>query len=650
MVGWPTVRQPMAIPPLASERLRFDDFELDVRAGELRRRGVRLRLRGQPLQVLAILLEHAGDVVTREQLQSRIWPADTFVDFDHSLHNAIARIREVLGDSAERPRYIETLPRRGYRYIGPLEDVEAPSSPVESVQIAAVVPGIAAPNIATPGKRNTRFAVAVGAVSIALALVGLIIWRPVHQNRAAAASDSPASISSIAVLPLTNLSGDPAEEFFSDGMTDQVITDLARVSSLRVISRTSTTQYKGTTKSLPEIAHELNVDAIVEGSVIRSGQRVRVTAQLLEAHTDRHLWAETYDRERGDILVLQAELAGAIAQQVRAQTTPLQQQSMGGARAVKPAAYDAYIQGRLYFTTEYTKPASLRRAQHLFEAAIREDPGFALAYAGLADTYVYLAYDRAMPQGQAYAAAQELIAKAMKLDDSIGESWDTLGALDSSFDWDWQAADQAFSRAIALAPSYSCAHEDRAIFLASVGRRSEALAEIAKIDQLDTGFSSARSESEAYFALRDYVNLMQAGKRGLLLDPTDSSQHFYLAAGYEGTGKLQEAIAEYQKAAELSDDPRPAVALAHAWVAAGEKDKGVSMLRGLEHNPKAMASPYTMATIYAGLGENDRALQSLREACVAKSLDAGSIRSDFLLDSLRPDPRFQALLRHIGLS
>jgi TolB-like protein/Tfp pilus assembly protein PilF len=593
--------------------------------------------------VLEILLERAGDVVTREELQSRIWSADTFVDFDHSLHNAIARIREVLGDSAENPRYIETLPRRGYRYIGPVEETQAPPAPAEKVNDAVEVVSLAAPE-----KRKGRFTVVVRAVILcallALGLIGWTAWRSAHGKAAAA------SIHSIAVLPLSNLSGDPSEEFFSDGMTDQLITDLAKVGSLRVISRTSVMQYKGTRKTLPEIARELNVDSIVEGSVIRSGRRVRVTAQLLEASTDRHLWAETYDRDRGDVLRLQEEVAGAIARQVRAQITPEQQEQTGKAGAINPAAYDAYIQGRLYFTTDLT-PASQRKAQHLFEDAIREDPGFALAYAGLADTYVFLAYNGVIPKDQAYATAKKLVAKAMELDDSIGESWFTLGELKWHFDWDWAAADRAYSQAIALSPSYSCAHESRAIFLAFLGRRSEALSEVAKIDQLDTSWISVGVDSMVYFALRDYAELIEAAKRGLILDPKDSSQHYYLGAGYEGTGRLQEAIAEYQKAMETSDDPGPAVALAHAWAAAGEKGKAEKLLRGLEHNAKAMASPYTMATIYAGLGENDRALESLRKACLEKSFDASSwITSDFLLDSLRPDPRFQDLLRQVGLT
>ncbi|MGA7107947.1 MAG: winged helix-turn-helix domain-containing protein, partial [Terracidiphilus sp.] len=463
----------MATRPLVSRTLRFDDFELDVRAGQLRRRGVRLRLSGQPLQVLEILLERAGDVMTREELQSQIWPADTFVDFDHSLHNAIARIREALGDSPENPRYIETLPRRGYRYIGPVEDAQAPPASIENVEDAGKVVSFVAPE-----KRNKRLSVVVRtAIACALLVLGLFAWTRWRSTHAEAAA-SP--IRSIAVLPLTNLSGDPSEEYFADGMTDQLITDLAQIGSLRVISRTSVMQYKEAKKSLPEIARALNVDAIVEGSVIRSGERVRVTAQLLRASTDQHIWADTYDRDRGDILKLQSELADAIAQRVRAEITPMQRAQLGKARVVDPAAYDSYVRGRLYFTTEYTKSDSLRKAQHLFQESIQEDPNFALAYAGLADTYVYLAFTGALPRDEASRSAKKNLARALELDDTIGEAYDTLGVLSSSFDWDWEAADRAFNRALELAPSYSCAHEDRAVFLAFLGRRSEALEEIAK--------------------------------------------------------------------------------------------------------------------------------------------------------------------------
>jgi len=632
----------MAASSPSARRLRFDVFELDVRAGELRKHGVRLRLQGQPLQVLSALLKRAGDVVTLEELRAEIWAADTFVDFDHSLHNAIARLREVLGDSADRPRYIETLPRRGYRFIARVDagDLPAPSGAVAPVPTADLAGYL----------RLTKSHAFLLTTVFAALVISIVLW--LARTGGAPTSAAP-RLNSIAVLPLDNLSGDPSEEFFADGMTDQLITDLAKVGSLRVISRTSVLQYKGTKKGLPEIAKELHVDAIVEGSVIRSGRRVRVTAQLLEASTDHHLWADSYDGDIGDVLKLQGEVAGAIAQQIRAQLTSQQQAQLRQATVVDPAAYDAYLKGRLYFTTEFTKPDSLRKAQHLFEEAIQKDPNFGLAYAGLADTYVYLAFAGALQKDPAYRSAKEALAKALQLDDTIGEAHDTLGLLSWQFDWDRDAAEREFNRAIALAPSYSCAHEDRAIFLASVGRRSEALAEIAKIDQLDYSFSSAGAESEAYYALRDYPRLIEASKRGLLLDSKDSRQHYFLGAGYEGTGELQKAISEYQQAVQLSDgSPGPAVALAHAYSAAGKKTEAEKILRNLERNAThTSASPYTMATIYAGLGENDKAFDLLEKAYSEKSLDfVLPLQSDLLLDRLRLDPRFQIMVRRIGLT
>jgi tetratricopeptide (TPR) repeat protein len=317
---------------------------------------------------------------------------------------------------------------------------------------------------------------------------------------------------------------------------------------------------------------------------------------------------------------------------------------------VNPAAYDAYLKGRLYFVNEFTKPDSLRKAQRYFEESIQTDPNFGLAYAGLADTYAYLAFAGALPKDQAYRSAKEALAKALELDDTIGEAHDTLGVLSSDFDWDWGAADREFNRGIALAPSYSSAHEDRAVFLALMGRREEALAEIAKIDQLDYGFSAAQAESTAYYELRDYPDLIEASRRGLLLDPNNWFQHYTLGVGYEGTGKLPEAISEYQKAIETSGGSQGVVALAHAYSATGKKVEAEKILRDLERKLKATsASPYTMATIYAGLGENDKAFESLEEGYSRKSFEIPSLQFDLVLDNLRFDPRFQSLLRRMGL-
>jgi TolB-like protein/DNA-binding winged helix-turn-helix (wHTH) protein/Flp pilus assembly protein TadD len=617
--------------------LRFDSFELDLHAGELRKRGVKLRLQGQPIQVLAILLQSAGNLVTREELRSQLWAADTFVDFDHSLHNSIGRIRETLGDSAGIPRYIETLPRRGYRFIAPVEEVQAPPIGRENGN------GTAAAVAVTPlPTRRTGLILTL----ISCGVIGFAAWATWQHSYA---KSTVVPIHSIAVLPMQNLSGDAAQEYFADGMTDNLITDLAKIGALRVTSRTSVMRFKGTKKALPDIARELNVDAIIEGSVIRSGQRVRVTAQLLQAPTDRHLWAETYDRDVGDILRLQAEVADAIAQQVRAQLTPMQQSQ---AHTVNPGAYDAYLRGRLYFVNEFTKPDSLKKARTYFEESIQKDPGFALAYAGLADTYVYMAFAGTLPKDQAYRSAKDALARATALDDSIGEAHDTLGVLSYVFDWDWDAADREFNRAIALAPSYSCVHEDRAIFLALIGRRAEALTEITKIDQLDFGSSAAHTESMTYYGLRDYPDLIEASRRALLLDPKDWYQHYTLGVGYEGTGKLLEAISEYQKAVDLSaGDQDSTAALTHALVAIGRRAEAEKILHDFERKSKnAHVSPYLMATMFASLGDKDRAFAFLEKAYQERSLSMPwGLKADLRIDNLRSDPRFQALVQRVGL-
>jgi TolB-like protein/DNA-binding winged helix-turn-helix (wHTH) protein/Flp pilus assembly protein TadD len=636
------LHMPVSAP--AARVLRFDVFELDLRAGELRKRGLRLRLQGQPLEVLAILLQHAGEVVTREELRAQIWTADTFVDFDHSLHNAIARIREALADSAETPRYIETLPRRGYRFIAQVEEVgtQAPERSAASK-----------PTSEPPARvRRTKIRAALALTLLTLVAIGSALWLvPTVSHRTSAAP----TLRSIAVLPLDNLSGDPSQDYFVDGMTDELTTDLAKVSSLRVISRTSAMLYKGTKKGLPEIARELNVDAIVEGSVMRSGNRVRITAQLIHAPTDQHLWAEAYERDLGDVLRLQSEVAQAIAQQVRAQLTPQQQARFRSARQVNPEAYEAYLRGRYYLSNQFTMPQPLNLAKSYFEESIRKDPGFALAYSGLADSYVYLAFFR---QGQlspdrAYRSAKEALRKALELDDSIGEAHDTLGLLSWRFEWDWDAAEREFNQAIALAPSYSCAHEDRAIFLSFTGRRAEALAEIAKSNELDPGPSSAMAESAAYYQLRDYNALVAASRRGVLSNPNEWVEHYNLGVGYEGIGKLLEAVSEYQKAVEMSNGDQDATAaLAHAYAMIGRRAEAEKILRDLEQKSKTVyVSPYVIATVYAGLRDKDRAFEFLEKAYQERSLEISwHLKADLRIDNLRSDPRFQNLLRHVGLT
>jgi TolB-like protein/DNA-binding winged helix-turn-helix (wHTH) protein/Tfp pilus assembly protein PilF len=629
----------MSAPAPAARVLRFDTFELDLRTGELRKRGVKLRLHGQPLQLLTILLQDAGNLVTREELRNQLWPADIFVDFDHSLHNAIGRIRETLGDSAEIPRYIETLPRRGYRFIGRVEEVQAPriSAETSNKTPEAVV-------VATPTKRRAGLVLTLCSCC-AIGVAAWLAWQHFY------AKSALHPIRSIAVLPMQNLSGDAAQEYFADGMTEELITELSRIQALKVISRTSVMEYKGTKKHLPQIARELGVDGVVEGSVNREGDQVRLTVQLLDGPNDRHLWSEGYQRELRGILTLQREMAQAIAQQIRIQLTPQQQARFRSAPAVNPEAYEAYLRGRFYLTNEFTKPQALKTAQRYFEESIQKDPGFALAYAGLADSYAYLGLFHGASPEFAYRSAEEALRKALELDDSIGEAHDTLGLLSWRYKWDWDAAEREFNRAIALAPSYSCAHEDHSEYLSFLGRRAEALAEIAKSSELDPGPSFAITESGAYYQLRDYEGLVEASRKGVASDPNEWLEHYYLGVGYEGTGKLLEAISEYQKAIEMSDgDQDPTAALAHAYALIGRRAEAEKILRDLERKSKGgYVSPYLIATIYAGLGDKDRAFEFLEKAYQERSWDiVWALRADLRIDNLRSDLRFPALLRRVG--
>jgi TolB-like protein/DNA-binding winged helix-turn-helix (wHTH) protein/Flp pilus assembly protein TadD len=630
----------------AARVLRFDSFELDLRSGELRKRGVKLRLQGQPLQLLAILLQSPGNLVTREELRSQLWPADTFVDFDHSLHNAVGRIREALSDSAEIPRFIETLPRRGYRFIATVEEVQL--SPISIPRISGgngnQIQG--AVSVALPINRHAPLAIILcSCIAVGLAAWGA--WRHFYVK-------SPVPpIRSIAVLPMQNLSGDPAQDYFADGMTEELITDLSRIQALKVISRTSVMGYKGTKKQLPQIARELSVDGIVEGSVIREGNRVRFTVQLLDGPNDRHLWSESYERELRGILTLQREMAQAIAQQIRLQLTPQQYALLSPARAVNPNAYEAYLRGRFYLTAKFSTGEDLKTAQRYFEESIQTDPGFALGYVGLADSYVLLASFRQLSPAAAYKPAKDALRKALEMDDSIGEAHDTLGSLSWRHEWDGAATEREFKRAIALAPNYACAHADLANYFSWSGRRDEALAEITRSRELDPGYSFVTLESGTHYQLREYEALVEASRRGVVSDPNEWLEHYFLGVGYEGTGKRLEAIPEYQKAVEMSaGDQDASAALAHAYAVIGRRAEAQKILRDFEQKSKTeYVSPYMTATIYAGLGDKDRAFEFLEKAYTQRSWDiAWALKADLRIDNLRSDPRFQALLRRVGFS
>jgi eukaryotic-like serine/threonine-protein kinase len=458
-------------------------------------------------------------------------------------------------------------------------------------------------------------------------------------------------IKSIAVLPLENLSRDPEQEYFADGMTDALTTDLSKISALRVISRTSAMRYKGTNKSLPEIAKELNVDGIVEGSVMRSGNRVRISAQLIRATTDQHLWADSYEHDLGDVLKLQGEVAQAIAQQVRVQLTPQQQARLGSARAVNPEAYEAYLKGRFYATTGSSTLLGTKNAQRYFEEAIQKDSGFALAYVGLADCYEKLGVFRWVTPKDAYRPAEEALKKALRLDETLGEAHHTLGWLSWRYDWDWPTAEREFNLALELNPNYGDGHAGLAVYLGWAGRRAEALAKVAKVRELNPGWTF-NVESQIYYLQRDYKAMVEAGRQSVASNPGGWLRHYFLAVGYEGSGQRQEAIPEYQKAVELSQgDTDPTAGLAHAYAVSDQKASAEKILRELLQKSKtSYVSPYMIGTIYAGLGDKKKAFEFLEKAYQERSPDIPYfLKADLRIDNLRSDPRFQDLLRRVGL-
>ena len=641
--------------------LRFDIFELDLRTGELRKQGVKVRLQGQPLQVLEALMRRSGDVVTREELRAQIWKTDTFVDFDHSLHNAIARLREVLGDSPENPRYIETLPRRGYRFLVPVESHDG----LRSAGTPAPVPVAISTDIERRayGRRAKLLALVL---MVAIVLIGILSVKRVRQGL----FGQPHShrIGSLAVLPLVDLSGNPDQDFFADGMTEALITDLGKISALRVISRTSVVQYKGTKKTLPEIARELNVDALVEGTVLRSGNRLRITANLVQASPERHLWAESYESEVGDILTLQAQVAQAVAREIQVKLTPQEQKLLGNARPVNPKAHDDYLKGR-YLCNKDTRGPIDKGIQH-FQQAIEEAPNDPLAYAGLANCYVLLAWGGDIFAGdlspqEIMPKARDAAQKALQLDESLAEAHTTLADVEMILDWNWSSAEREFKRAIELNPNYSAAHSWYAHYLVAMGRFDESMAEAKRSLELDPFSEVTTDFAEWAFQLaRRYDLTVQQAKKSLDVAPEFPWAHYELGWAYERTGRASEAVQELMKAEELFGMSQERLAeLRKAYHESGEEGYWRKMLEfyreaSKQPRPFGSASGYgcvdyfqnaEVAAVQVRLGEFNAAFESLERAREKHDTNIIYLKVDPFWDAIRSDPRFQSLLRRMGL-
>jgi len=621
--------------------LRFGVFEADTHTSELRKAGRKVGIQEQPFRVLIALLERPGEMLSREELRERVWSADTFIDFDTGLNKAIRKIREVLGDSAESPVYIETLPRRGYRFIASVETVcqstggaADPETSPEAPPKLSGRPGVVA------GERPSGPRLLLSVVGI-LALSGLAVWgwRTSHRPK----------LDSIAVLPLEDLQADPRQEYFADGITDELITELAKISSLRVISRTSIVRYKRSHKPLGEIARELGASAIVEGTVLRSGDRVRVTAQLIDAARDQHIWAQSYEQTLGDILQLQGRVARDIAVHVNARLTGSEQQMLAESRSILPEAHEAYLKGHFFWNKRSAKDA--RQAIQYFERAVELQPDYAEAYAGIAEAYVVLGWDSAvLPPDDAFPKARAAALKALDVDRSSSLAHNALMWVDLFYQWNWKEAEAEAKEAIRLSPSSVTAHHHYSRLLAFTGRFDEALAESRRSVQLDPLDPIAEGSVawNSYLA-RHYDDAIRKSLQMIEMYPSMPGYYRFLGWCYEVQGRFPEALAVLRQAKERSDAPAALADLGYASAASGDRPAASGFLQKLmELSNHEYVPPYYVALVHAGLHENGQAFEWLEKAYREHSPDLVFLLTEPRWDVLRADGRFRKMLARVG--
>ena len=640
-----------AMEPLQPNSVvRFGTYEVSRQSGEVRKAGLRIRVQQQPMKLLEILLEHPGEVVTREELRSRVWPDESFGDFDQALNIAIGKLRSALGDSAESPRFIETLPKRGYRFIADVSVVDTDARPERQEPVlgdlSATDRGHKIQGIGlavAPQRRLLPTRGIIVTLALVLSLAILSVW--LFHSRA------PTGMRSIAVLPLDNLSGDASQNYFADGMTDELITDLAQISALRVISRTSVMAYKGARKPLPQIARELNVDAVVEGTVLRSGDRVRITAQLIEASTDKHVWSQSYEGELRDTLAVQNRVASAIADQIRINLTPQERAALKNAKVVNPEAYESYLKGR-YFWNKRTADG-LKVALAYFKQAIEEDPKYAQAYSGLADTYALLGdwQYAVMTPKEAFPEAKAAAIKSLELDSTLGEAHNSLAFVLDGFDWDFDSAGREFQRAIELNPGYATAHHWYAWHLSLLGRYDQALAEMRKAENLDPLSLIINADlAELLVLAHSDEESIQQSRKTIEMDPNFALAHNQLAQAYLQKHMYDEAVAELKTAVQVSGGGPAFIAnLARAYVASGKRSEAVKLLDHLKKRSKPdYSNASEIAVIYASLGDADQAMNWLEKGYNERFNPGVLLRPGF--NPLRSDPRFQNLVHRIGLA
>ena len=647
----------------ASDVVQFGTFRVDFRTGELRRQGVPIKLQDKPLQLLAVLVQHPGELVTRDELRRTLWGDQTFVDFERSLNIAITKLRAALGDSADNPRFVETLPRRGYRFIAPLTvgtepqtipassgtgEIQAPSPQANPEAPPAMSKaGPEATEQRPVGRLSRRRSLVIGALSVAAIATAAFAGIWVAEQRGAS---GPPRVESLAVLPLENLSGDPDQEFLADAVTEALITELGKINTVRVISRTSIVPYKGVKKSLPDIGRELRVDAVVEGSVVRSGNRIRITAQLLHAASDRHLWAQAFERDVHDVLSLYGEVSEAIAREIHAKidrsTTAVVR-----TRVVDPDAWVLYMRGRYFWAR--VSPDNLKKARDYFQQAIDKQADFALPYAGLADAYLLLAFNRVQSPLEAIPRARAAALKALELDDTLAEAHTSLAGIACTFDADWSAAERGYRRAFELNPNHATAHQWWGMTLAGLGRHAEAAAEIRRAQEIDpVSLRVGKAAGTILYLARRYTEAIEQYKKTLELDPNYAPALIELGRVYTVLGQKTQALPELERATQVSNRSSSSLAaLGYAYGVFGSRDLALTILSELRaRSAHAYVSPEDYAIVYLGLRDDDRVFQELVRAADQRLSSLYTLKTAPEFDPIRTDSRFADLLRRVHLN
>jgi TolB-like protein/DNA-binding winged helix-turn-helix (wHTH) protein/Flp pilus assembly protein TadD len=624
----------------SSRILRFGLFEAEVQAGELRKEGLKVRLQDQPFQILVMLLERPGELVTRQEIHQKLWPADTFVGFDHGVNNAINRLREALGDSADTPRFVETLPRKGYRFIAPVTG--------DGQLAEADYPAMAASPLVETGHIDPRLgvrprslvAILVSCFAIALAGIVYLTWPRMRVGRS-----SPGSgYVMLAVLPFQNLSGDPSQDFFSDGLTEEMIAQLGALNpdQLRVIARTTTMAYKHTSKSIQQIGRELGVGYVLESSVRRDGDQVRISVQLIRARDQVHVWARSYDRHVSHSIQLQEEVATAVAEQIEVKLSPTYRDRTNP-HPLDAEANEAYLRGR-YFWNQFT-PEGYWKAIAYFQQAIGRDPNFAEAYSGLADSYSFLVVTDSIPTNEGHPKSLEAARRAVDLGNNLAESHTSL-ALELGRSWNWSDAENECKRAIELNPSYSMVHRIYASILGSNRRHREALQQISEAMRLDplSPPNNAEVVRTLYYA-RDFDRAIEEGQKALQLDPNYARTQFWLGRVYSQKQMHSEAIAASRKVLEAMPDSNLALTeMAYSLAAGGRQTEARKLLRQLEERSERSFVPnYNLAVIHIALNEQEVAMRYMQQAYENRDWALLVLAVEPRLDPLRRDPRFQEI-------